>query len=104
MTVSTLENIATLETAPTDVTLVSELYGGRNYVYLPLGKHVVAAPGICGGRPTIKYHRLDARYVIGYLRLGKTREWIAENYKIPLAAVDETVDLADVYDYERSYV
>ena len=104
MSVSTLENIATREDVLTNPTLVSELHGGRNYVYLPLGEYVVAAPGICGGRPTIKHHRLDARYVIGYLRMGETREWIAENFKIPLAAVDEAAALADVYDYERSYV
>jgi uncharacterized protein (DUF433 family) len=98
-----LETVDTLENHATNKTLVTEIYGGRDYVYLPLGEYIVAAPGICGGRPTIKYHRLDARYVIGYLRLGETREDIAANFKIPLAAVDEAVALADVYDYERSY-
>ena len=93
-----LANTATLET------LVNEIYGGQTYQYLPLGKHIVAAPGVCGGRPTIKYHRLDARHVVGYLRSGESREWIAENFDIPLAAVDEAVALADIYDYERSYV
>ena len=83
--------------------LVREDYGGRIYEYYPLGEHIVAAPGICGGRPTIKYHRLDARHVLGYLKSGENREWIAANFDIPVEAVDEAVALASVYDYEMSY-
>ena len=94
---------ATLNTTPL-TTLIREVQGGQTYEYIPLGQYVVAAPGVCGGRPAIKYHRLDARHVIGYLRSGQSREWIAENFDIPLAAVDEAVSLVDVYDYERSYV
>lgn len=32
--------------------LVSEIYGGEPYEYYPLGEHIVAAPGVCRGRPT----------------------------------------------------
>lgn len=83
--------------------LVREIYGGLVYEYYPLGEHIVAAPGVCGGRPTIKYHRLDARWVIGYLRVGETPEELASAFNIPVEAVHEAVKLAQVYDYEKSY-
>jgi uncharacterized protein (DUF433 family) len=83
--------------------MVREIYGGEVYEYLPLGEYVVAAPGVCGGRPTIKYHRLDARHIIGYLKQGLTQEEIAADFKIPVAAVREVIRLADIYDYEASY-
>lgn len=84
--------------------LVCEEVGGESYEYLPLGQYVVAARGVCGGRPTIKYHRLDARWVMGYLESGKSAEWIAQEFDIPVEAVQETVELAKRYDYEKSYV
>src|SRR6266571_9469230 len=83
--------------------LVREIRGGEPYEYYPLGKYIVAAPGVCGGRPTIKYHRLDALHIIGFLKRGDTPQQIARNYRIPLAAVLEAVELASLYDYEESY-
>ncbi len=73
------------------------------YEYLPLGKYIVASPGVCGGRPTIKYHRLDARWIIGYLQQGVSPEELAEDFAIPLAAVHEVVKLERFLDYDRSY-
>jgi uncharacterized protein (DUF433 family) len=84
--------------------LVYEEVGGESYEYLPLGQYVVAALGVCGGRPTIKYHRLDARWVLGYLESGKSAEWIAQEFDIPVEAIHETLQLAKRYDYEKSYV
>lgn len=81
----------------------TEEFGGREYAYVPLGEHVVAARGVCGGRSTIKYTRLDARHIIGMLRAGETPEQIALNHNISDAAIAEAVELADVYDYEFSY-
>ncbi len=83
--------------------LVSEIYGGEVYEYYPLGEYIVAAPGVCGGRPTIKYHRLDARHVIGDLKLSETPEQIAATYDIPIEAVYEAVKLQSQFDYEKSY-
>jgi len=83
--------------------LQREIYNGEPYEYYPLGKYIVAAPGVCGGRPTIKYHRLDAMHIIGFLERGDTRKQIALNYRIPVAAVREAVKLASLYDYEESY-
>jgi uncharacterized protein (DUF433 family) len=83
--------------------LVSEDVNGVIQHYHPLGKYVVIQPQVCGGRPTIKYTRIDARAITGALRRGDSAELIAEIYRIPLAAVEEAVQLAEVYDYERSY-
>ena len=83
--------------------LVREEYGGDLYEYYPLGQYVVAAPGVCGGRPSIKYTRIDARHVIGSLGSGDTPLEISRHYKIPVAAVDEAIALSERYDYEESY-
>ncbi len=88
----------------TSETLESEIYGGEVYQYLPLGKYIVASPRVCGGRPTIKYHRLDARHVLAFLRRGDSPEYLAKNYEIPLEAIYEVMDLADELDYEARYV
>lgn len=84
--------------------LVREVYAGDPYVYLPLGKYVVAARGVCGGRPTLKYTRMDARWVMAYLKLGRTAEELAETHGVPVAAIHEVVRLSKVYDYERAYL
>jgi uncharacterized protein (DUF433 family) len=83
--------------------LVREQYDGEDYEYYPLGEYVVAAPGVCGGRPSIKYTRIDARHVIGSLRSGDSPQKISRYYKIPVAAVEEAVALSQQYDYEESY-
>lgn len=91
------QNAATLE-------LVKEVYGGDPYEYLPLGEYVVAARGVCGGRPTLKYTRMDARWVMMYLQEGDTPEELAQRHKVPVAAIHEVVELSSTYDYERAYV
>ena len=78
-------------------------FHGEPYDYYPLGKYIVAAPGVCGGRPTVKYHRLDAMHIIGFLERGDSPKQIALNYRIPIAAVREAIKLASIYDYEESY-
>ena len=97
--------MATVSTGQKDTkpALVRENLHGEPYEYYPLGKYIVAAPGVCGGRPTIRYHRLDARHIIGFLKRGDSPKQIARNYRIPLAAVLEAVELASVYDYEPCY-
>ena len=69
-----------------------------------MGKYVVAARGVCGGRPTIKYHRLDARHVLTLIKTGETPRQVADEYGIPVAAVEEVIALAKQYDYEASYI
>lgn len=73
--------------------LVREILNGEPYEYYPLGKYLGAAPGVCDGRPTIKYHRLDARHIIGFLERGVTPPQIARNYHIPVAACVKQLSL-----------
>jgi uncharacterized protein (DUF433 family) len=74
--------------------LVSEMVGGEPYEYYPLGEHIVAAPGVCGGRPTFKYTRIDVRHAISLLSGGWTVEAVAQAYEIPVTAVQEALELA----------
>jgi uncharacterized protein (DUF433 family) len=73
---------------------VHEIVGGEPYEYFPLGEHIVSAPGVCGGRPTFKYTRIDVRHAIALLSGGWTVEAVARSYEIPVAAVQEALDLA----------
>jgi uncharacterized protein (DUF433 family) len=42
-------------------------------------------------------------HIIGFLKRGDTPKQIARNYRIPVAAVHEAIELASLYDYEESY-
>jgi uncharacterized protein (DUF433 family) len=84
--------------------LVKEMLGGHPYEYYALGEHIGAARGVCGGRPTIRYRRLDARHIIGRLRAGDSVRQVARNHRISVAAVNEAVKLASVYDYDKAYL
>ena len=74
--------------------LVREDYGGEPYEYYPLGEYIVAAPGVCGGRPTFKYTRIDVRHALSLLSGGRTLEEVARSYRVPVAAIQEALDLA----------
>jgi uncharacterized protein (DUF433 family) len=71
--------------------LLHEVVGGESYDYYPLGKYIVAAPGVCGGRPTFKYTRIDVRHALGLLAAGRTVEEVASSYEIPIEAVKEAL-------------
>ena len=74
--------------------LVREVVGGEPYDYYPLGRHIVVAPGVCGGRPTFKYTRIDVRHALSLLAAGRTVERVARGYQLPVAAVREALALA----------
>jgi uncharacterized protein (DUF433 family) len=76
--------------------LVHEIVGGEPYAYYPLGKYVVAAPGICGGRPTFKKTRIEVEFVLDLLAAGEPMEQLVENFqgRVPKAAVEEALKLA----------
>lgn len=77
--------------------LHSELYGGEVYEYYALGQYIVAAPGVCGGRPTFKYTRLEVSMILSRLAAGDTVEAILENYsmsKLSAEAIYEALRLA----------
>ena len=77
--------------------LVRETRGGEPYAYYPLGKYIVAAPGVCGGRPTFKYTRVEAAFILDLLAAGWSIEKVAREYKgsrLSVPAVREAIKLA----------
>ena len=45
------------------------MVGGHPYEYYALGKHIVSAPGVCRGRPTFKYTRVEVAGVLEWLNI-----------------------------------
>ncbi len=86
-----------------DVALQTEIVGGELYTFYSLGQHIVVAPGVCGGRPTIKYTRLDARHIVAMIRSGEDPTTIAGRHQVPEEAIAEAISLDKIYDYEASY-
>lgn len=77
--------------------LTRELVGGEWYEYVPLGKHVVAAPGVCGDRPTFKYTRLEIAVILDLIKAGHTVKDVLRKYarsEISTEAVEEALSLA----------
>jgi uncharacterized protein (DUF433 family) len=76
--------------------LVREVVGGEPYEYYPLGDYIVAAPGVCGGRPTFKHTRIEVEVVLDLLAAGESIERLIENFqgRIPREALEETLRLA----------
>ena len=78
--------------------LAREIYGGEVYKYYPLGKYIVAAPGICGGRPTFKYTRLEVSFILALLSTGKAIQQVVQAYslsRLTPEAVQEAIRLAE---------
>ena len=74
--------------------LVREIVGSEPYEYYPVGRHIVVAPGVCGGRPTFKYTRIDVRHALRLVAAGRAIEQVAKGYEIPVAAVQEALSKA----------
>jgi len=77
--------------------LVREEVGGQIYEYYPLGKYIVSAPGICGGRPTFKYTRLEVAVILDLLAAGWTVDRLVREYsksRLTPEAVREALQLA----------
>ncbi len=68
--------------------LVREMRGGEPYEYYPLGEYIVAAPGVCGGRPTFKYTRIRVEFVLDLIADGWTLEQVAHKYRASQLSVD----------------
>jgi uncharacterized protein (DUF433 family) len=60
--------------------MVREMVGGEPYEYVPLGQYVVRAVGVCGGRPTFKYTRIEISGTLDRLAAGETMESILAGY------------------------
>ena len=81
----------------TEPELVREVRGGEPYEYYSLGEHVVVAPGVCGGRPTFKYTRLEVSAVLALIGQGESVAQVVEEFvlsHLTPAAVAEAVHLA----------
>lgn len=94
------------------IEVVTEQHAGGSVTYKKLGEYLIAMTGLCGGKPVIRYtrpdgtayfSRINAGVLVGWLQEGRTPEEVAADYGVPIAAVIEARQLADVYDYEWSY-
>jgi uncharacterized protein (DUF433 family) len=76
--------------------LAHEIVGGEPYDYYPLGKYVIVALGVCGGRPTFKYTRIEVEFVLDLLAAGEPMAQVIENFqgRVPKAAIEEALRLA----------
>ena len=61
--------------------LMTEMVGGEPYQYYPLGNYVVRAVGVCGGRPTFKYTRIEITGTLERLAAGERLEDIVQGYR-----------------------
>jgi uncharacterized protein (DUF433 family) len=76
--------------------LVQEHAAGRVYSYYPLGKHIVSAPRVCGGRPTFKHTRVEVATVLALLGKGRSPEEVSKGYRgrVTVSGIREAVKLA----------
>lgn len=83
---------------PSAPELVREIIADTTYSYYPLGEYIVVAPGVCGGRPTFKYTRLEVSTILALLADGRSVDEVAAEYKesrLETAAIREALQLAD---------
>jgi uncharacterized protein (DUF433 family) len=75
--------------------LMTETIQGEPYHYYPLGKYVVRALGVCGGRPTFKYTRIEIIGTFERLAAGETIEDIVIGYKgkVSKEAIEEATKI-----------
>jgi uncharacterized protein (DUF433 family) len=75
--------------------LMTEMVGGEPYQYYPLGDYVVRAVGVCGGRPTFKYTRIEITGTLERLAAGERLEDIVQGYRgrVSREAIIEAVRL-----------
>lgn len=75
--------------------LITEMVGREPYQYYPQGKYVARAPGVCGGRPTFKYTRIEITGTLERLAAGETIDEIVSGYrgKVSREAIIEAIQL-----------
>src|SRR5438132_13690452 len=76
--------------------VVREEINGQVYEYVPLGKYGVHAPGVCRGRPTFKYTRIEVSRVLREVASGIPRSKLLAKYegRISQDAISEAFVLA----------
>lgn len=75
--------------------LIQENIGDETYAYYPLGNYVVRALGVCGGRPTFKYTRIEISGTLERLVAGESADQIVRGYRgcVPHEALHEALHL-----------
>ncbi len=63
------------------IELKTEIIDGEPYRFFPLGDHIVRAPGVCGGRPTFKYTRIEISGTLDRLATGEDIDSIVNGYR-----------------------
>lgn len=73
----------------------SEIVGGELCEYVPLGAHVVRAVGVCGGRSTLKYTRIEISGALDRLASGESFDQIITGHqsRVSREALSEAVAL-----------
>ena len=61
--------------------VMTELSHGASSQYYPLGTHVGRAVGVCGGRPTFKYTRIEIAGTLDRLAAGESLDEIVAGYR-----------------------
>jgi uncharacterized protein (DUF433 family) len=76
--------------------LIREVIDGKSYAYYPLGNYIVAAPGVCGGRPTFKHTRIEVEVVLDSLAAGESIDRLVSNLRgrVSREAVEEALRVA----------
>ena len=74
---------------------VTELVADEPYRYIPLGQYVVRADGVCGGRPTFKYTRIEILGALERLAAGESIEIISQGYegRVSSEAIQEALQI-----------
>jgi uncharacterized protein (DUF433 family) len=74
---------------------MTEVVNGELYQYYPLGKHVVRAVGVCSGRPTFKYTRIEISGTLDRLAAGESLDEIVAGYRgrVSREAVIEAIQI-----------
>jgi uncharacterized protein (DUF433 family) len=60
---------------------ITEVVNGELYQYYPLGEYVMRAVGVCGGRPTFKYTRIEIAGALDRLAAGESLDEIVAGYR-----------------------
>ncbi len=80
-------------------TCIVEIVGGETYRYYPLGEYVVRAEGVCGGRPTFKYTRIEITGTLERLAMGENLESLVKGYRgrVSVEAISEAFRLVTTH-------
>lgn len=75
--------------------IVTEMVEGEAYSYIPLGNYIVRAQGVCGGRPTFKYTRIEIAGTLERLAAGESMDQLVQGYRgrVSHAAIMEAINL-----------